>query len=159
MDRTWDPCGWIRKRLEEAEEGEPIGRPAVSTNLDPWDILDTKPLTRQHTLADPSYIQTQTQTLLQMPRSACWQEPDTTVSWEAARAWQIQRQMLAANHWTEHGVPNGGIRERIEGAEGVCNPIGRTKISTNQTPSPTELQGTRPQTKELHGDPCLYPHM
>jgi hypothetical protein len=25
----------------------------------------------------------QTQTLLQMPRSACWQEPNTDVSWEA----------------------------------------------------------------------------
>jgi hypothetical protein len=41
--------------------------------------------------------------------------------------------MLADNHWTEHGVSNGGVRERIEGVEGVCNPIGRT-ISTNQTP-------------------------
>jgi hypothetical protein len=28
--------------------------------------------------------------------------------------------MLAANHWTEHGVPNEGVRERTEGAEGVC---------------------------------------
>jgi hypothetical protein len=28
-------CGWIREKLEEAEEkGDPIGRPAVSTNLD-----------------------------------------------------------------------------------------------------------------------------
>jgi len=49
----------------------------------------------------------------------------------SARAWQIQRQMLAANYWTENGVPIGGIRERIEGAERVCNPI-RT-ISTNQS--------------------------
>jgi hypothetical protein len=30
------------------------------------------------------------------------------------------------------GVPNIGIRERTEGAEGVCNPIGRTTIPTNQ---------------------------
>jgi hypothetical protein len=31
-----DPCDWIRKRQEEAEEeGDPIGRPAVSTKLDP----------------------------------------------------------------------------------------------------------------------------
>jgi hypothetical protein len=41
--------------------------------------------------------------------------------------------MLEANQWTEHGVPNGRVRERTEGAEGVCNPIGRTTISTNQT--------------------------
>jgi hypothetical protein len=28
----------------------------------------------------------------------------------------------------------GGVRGRTEGAEGVSNPIGRTTISTNQTP-------------------------
>jgi hypothetical protein len=32
-----------------------------------------------------------------------------------------------------------------EGVEGVRNPIGRTTISTNQTP---ELPGTKPSTKE-----------
>jgi hypothetical protein len=42
--------------------------------------------------------------------------------------------MLTANHWTEHRNPNGGVREMTEGVEGVCNPIGRTTISTNQTP-------------------------
>ena len=42
--------------------------------------------------------------------------------------------ILAANHWTEHRDPNGGIRERIKGAEGVCNAVGITTISTNQTP-------------------------
>jgi hypothetical protein len=40
--------------------------------------------------------------------------------------------MLTANHQTEYGVPNGGVRGRNEGAEGVCNPIGRKTISTNQ---------------------------
>ena len=46
------PCGWIKERLEEVEEeGDPIGRPAVSTNLDPRDLSDTEPPTRQHTLA------------------------------------------------------------------------------------------------------------
>jgi len=42
--------------------------------------------------------------------------------------------MLTANHWTEPEDPNGGVRERTEGAEGVCNPIGRTIISNNQIP-------------------------
>ena len=65
-----------------------------------------------------------------MPRSACWQEPYTAVSWGSARAWHLQRWMLAANHWTDHGVPSGGVRERTEG---ICNPIGRTTISTNQS--------------------------
>jgi hypothetical protein len=40
--------------------------------------------------------------------------------------------MLVANHWIEHGIPKGGVRERTEGAKGVCNLIGRTTISTNQ---------------------------
>jgi hypothetical protein len=57
--------------------------------------------------------------------------------------------MLAANHWTEHGDPNGGVRERTEGAEGVCNPIGRTTISTNQiSQSSQELNH---QQKSTHG--------
>ena len=48
--------------------------------------------------------------------------------------------MLIANHQTEHGDPKGG---RTKGAEGVCNPIGKTTISTNQTlPTPPELPGT-----------------
>jgi hypothetical protein len=42
--------------------------------------------------------------------------------------------MLTANHWTEHGAPNKGVRERPEGVEGVCKPIGRITISTNQIP-------------------------
>jgi hypothetical protein len=40
--------------------------------------------------------------------------------------------MLTANYWIEHGNPNGGVRERTQGAEGVCNPIVRT-TNINQT--------------------------
>ena len=48
-----DPCGLIREKLEEdEEEGDPIGRPAISTNLDPQDLSDTEPPTKQHTPAD-----------------------------------------------------------------------------------------------------------
>ena len=33
---AWDPCGGIKERLEEAEkDGDPIGRPVVSTNQEP----------------------------------------------------------------------------------------------------------------------------
>ena len=28
--------------------------------------------------------------------------------------------MLAANHWTENGVPSGGVRKRTKGAEGFA---------------------------------------
>ena len=40
-----DTCGWIRERLEETEEGNPVGGPAVSIILDPWDLssLDYQP--------------------------------------------------------------------------------------------------------------------
>jgi hypothetical protein len=41
--------------------------------------------------------------------------------------------MLTANHLTDHVVPNRGVRERTEGAEGACHPIGRRTISTNQS--------------------------
>ena len=40
--------------------------------------------------------------------------------------------MLAAESQSEARDPNGGVKGRIEGAEGVCNPIGGTTISTNQ---------------------------
>jgi hypothetical protein len=48
-----DPSGWTRRKVEEAEEeGNPVGEPALSINLDSWDLSDTGPPTRQHTLAD-----------------------------------------------------------------------------------------------------------
>jgi hypothetical protein len=35
MDRAADPCGLIRRKLEEGEEeGNPVAGPAVSINLD-----------------------------------------------------------------------------------------------------------------------------
>jgi hypothetical protein len=39
--------------MEEAEEVyDPVGRPAVSTNMGSQDLSDTDPPTRQHTLDD-----------------------------------------------------------------------------------------------------------
>jgi hypothetical protein len=47
------------------------------------------------------------------------------------------------------GSPNGGVRERIEGAEGIFNPIRRQ-----------ELPGSKPPTKEYTWrDPLLQPYM
>jgi hypothetical protein len=57
--------------------------------------------------------------------------------------------MLAANHFTEHGVYNRGIREGPEGAEGGYNTIGRTTLSTSQTPLIS--QELNPQPKSTHG--------
>jgi hypothetical protein len=58
------------------------------------------------------------------------------VSWEAlARAWEIQRWKLAANHWTELevGVPDGGVGEWTGGAEGVYIPMEGSTVLTDQT--------------------------
>jgi hypothetical protein len=55
--------------------------------------------------------------------------------------------------------PHGRVRERTEGTEGVCNPIGRT-TSTNQTsPSPQSSQELNHQPKSTyggtHGSSCI----
>jgi hypothetical protein len=48
MERSCCPCGWIREKLEEAkEQGDTVGRPAVSINLDLWDLSNSGPPTRQ----------------------------------------------------------------------------------------------------------------
>ena len=48
-----DLCGWIMEELDEVEEqGNPVGGPAVSINLDPWDLSNTLPLNWQHAPAD-----------------------------------------------------------------------------------------------------------
>jgi hypothetical protein len=57
--------------------------------------------------------------------------------------------MLVANHCTEHRDPNGGIGKSTEGAEGVCDHIGRTTISTNQ--NLLSSQGLNHQPKKTHG--------
>jgi hypothetical protein len=61
--------------------------------------------------------------------------------------------MLTANHWTEHGIRNEGVRERTERAEEVCNPIGRTKISANQTSQSSKELNTN---KRVHMTPVTY---
>jgi hypothetical protein len=67
----------------------------------------------------------------------------------SARAGTIQMWMYRAKHWTEHGDPNEKVRARTVGGEGICNLIGRTTISTDQTP--TKLSGTKPPTKKYTG--------
>jgi hypothetical protein len=42
-------------------------------------------------------------------------------------------QSLTNTEADAHGVSNGGVREKTERTEGVCNPIGRTTISASQT--------------------------
>jgi hypothetical protein len=81
----------------------------------------------------------QMQTLLWVSTSACWQETDIAVSWEALLEADALSQPL---NWTQ--IPSGGVRQRTEGAEWVCNPTGRT-ISTNQS-----SQGLKHQPRSTH---------
>jgi hypothetical protein len=46
--------------------------------------------------------------------------------------------MLTANHWTDPRDANGRVRERTEGAEAGCIPIGRTAGSIDQTPQSSQ---------------------
>jgi hypothetical protein len=49
---VWDPYVRVRGRTEGAEgAGNPIRRPTVSTNLDSWELPETKPPTKEHTRA------------------------------------------------------------------------------------------------------------
>ena len=57
--------------------------------------------------------------------------------------------MLAVNHQNELWEPNVEVRGRTEGAEEVCNIIGKTTISTKQTPQSS--QELKLQPKKTHG--------
>jgi hypothetical protein len=59
--------------------------------------------------------------------------------------------MLAANHWTEHGIANGGVRESTEGSEGVCNPIKGQQYQKYQPTRHLSFQGLNHQPKNAHG--------
>jgi len=61
--------------------------------------------------------------------SPCWQEPDVGVSWKA-----LPKPYRYRWGWLQlTGDPNGGLGKKTEEAEEVCNTVGRTTISTNQT--------------------------
>ena len=67
-------------------------------------------------------------------RSLIWLPPERLY-----QSPQIQTWMLAANHWTEHGFPDGGVGEGTKGAEGICSPMwGAAAVSD-------------PQRQEQHG--------
>ena len=50
---TANHCTEVGDPMEELGEGDcnPIGRTTVSTNLDPWELPETKPPTKEHTWA------------------------------------------------------------------------------------------------------------
>jgi len=112
-----------------------------------WNWKKGNPETATH--RDPSHMQSRNPVTIEDAKrymlTGAWYSCLLRVS---DRAWQIQRQMLTDNHWTENSVPNGRVRESTEVAEGVCNPLGRTTISTKQTTKSS--QGLDHQSKSTH---------
>jgi len=53
--------------------------------------------------------------------------------------------MLSVNHRTEKRVRNGGVMERIERAEGDCNPI-RDKHRKQSNRNPDYLASSEPRS-------------
>ena len=90
-----------------------------SETASPWDPPHMQP-------PNPSTIADAKKCLLEGTRYGCLLEG-------SARVTLIQMRMVATNHQTEHGDTDEGARERTEGAGRVCNPMGRTTLSTNQT--------------------------
>jgi hypothetical protein len=41
---------------------------------------------------------------------------------------ELKSSMRAVFNWTEHKIPSGGAKERTEGVERVCSPIGGTAV-------------------------------
>jgi hypothetical protein len=52
----------------------------------------------------------------------------------SARAWQIQRQMLTANHWTDYGVPNEELKKGLEELKGFAAWSEEQQYQTTRAP-------------------------
>ena len=128
---------WMLQSLEQGTKysQHEILRPTVEQKL-------KESPSRNCSLWESILYSHQTQTLLWMPRSACWQEAHIAVYWEALP--EPDKYRGECSHWTEQWVPNEVVQERTEGIEGACNTKGRTTVSNNQTP------GTKPKTQRVH---------
>jgi hypothetical protein len=51
--------------------------------------------------------------------------------------------------------PDGGVRRRTEGVEEVCNPIGRTTVSTNQMSQSSQSLNHKCTHEGIHGFSCI----
>jgi hypothetical protein len=98
-----------------------------------------KGIQRLHHLGFHPIYSHQTQTLLWMPRRAC-------IHLSHESLFQGLTYRGECSQPTIELIPNEGVRERTEGAEGVCNTIGRTTISINQS-----SQGLKHQSRSTHG--------
>jgi hypothetical protein len=88
---------------------------------------------------------------LLIPRSTYWQKPSIAVPWEALPEPDKYRCGYTQPNIGNIFFPNGKVWARTVGADGVCNLIGITKISTNQTPRSSH--GVNYQPKSTQGVP------
>jgi hypothetical protein len=83
-------------------------------------------------------------------RSLIWLPPERLY-----QSPQIQTWMLAANHWTEHGFPDGGVGEGTKGAVGVCSPMGGGHNSVNRPDPRAPRDWTTNQRVPMKGPMAL----
>jgi hypothetical protein len=98
----------------------------------------------------------QTQTLLWVPRSTCWKEPDMVVSWKALpepdKYWDGWSQPTIA---LSAGSPMKELEKGLKEIKGIATPLkrGRTIVSTNK--SSKSPQGLSHQESSAHGSSCI----
>jgi hypothetical protein len=49
-------------------------------------------------------------------------------SWKGPRCPSTQKWILTVSYWIYHRAPNVGVRESIQGAKEICNPVGATTL-------------------------------
>jgi hypothetical protein len=94
------PVVELGKGEEAEEEGNRIGRPAVSMNWDPQNLSDIEPPTRQHTRAGPRPPETYSRGLPGL----------VSVGKEAANPWETwgPREWGSLTGWREHPLGDQG---------------------------------------------------
>ena len=85
-----------------------------------------------------------------VPRSLIWLSPERL---SQSLTNTEDNALSQPEPWVPSGVPKGGVRKRTEGDKGVGNHIGRTIISSNQTPQ--DSQGLNHQPRSTHGSSCI----
>jgi hypothetical protein len=97
----------------------------------------------------------QTQTLLQMPTRACWQEPGITVSWEAL---SVPEKYRSGYSQPSIGLSTGSPMNTLEKGPKVLKVFaGGTTIWTNQYPQSSQGLNNQPKSKHvgIHGSSCI----
>jgi hypothetical protein len=122
------------------------------------DVLQLKWIFRNRIIKISSWPRKDTCNVLETSQSTLTSNSQEGILHQALQFPFANLRLLVAAASTNPGASTQTfLRERTEGAEGACSPIGRKTISINQTSPPPELPGTKPPTKEYicsRGWPC-----